>query len=580
MKMNNKKLKKTAISNLVLSYLLSASFLLMLFFSKNEAHSVVITQSISEQNETAAEQRTIQQTKLINPSEEVFYQDKLVTVHQNTKNEIIKDNESKGFVYKNINEQTIYGGRAALNETGIYNRNISGNSNNRFDLGVNDKLSLDLGEVVSYGSDVDASYSIDKDEAYSFERASRRLKDLNKAASSVRGLSTKNKDKALDFSSLSVIKEGEDIELGDPKRAFSKNKKGYSAEKGGELYAYNFPSKGIGAGVGSAGIGAGGGAGAGLGAGIGEGVLNGEVVPTLGGVGTSSIIPKNLQLSPENDLDSDGLAAESGGVGGLTGGAGAGAAAGLTQGYVLKTPAIGVGAGAGSGGGYANKMDFKHLPKDGNLFIMMHVDGSGSILKTRKQLEIMKNTLLKKALLPYYNNDESLYSKRVIIVDGEGERTLKFFSKAAEKDNVLAFVFQDEAQPDYHLPNFNKKPEEAYEQDLNTLKSGLLNHKGLFRGVMFQVGEEVFSKSFKEFVENAWQGQGYLSQSNLKKYYWQENRSEIQNKTGIVFSDEYHAKDNGTPEYYLDLIFNASKKVGINLDRYKGGLTDGNYIKQ
>ena len=51
---------------------------------------------------------------------------------------------------------------------------------------------------------------------------------------------------------------------------------------------------------------------------------------------------------------------------------------------------------------------------------MMHVDGSGSILSTRKALEEMKDTLLKNALLPYYKNDESLYNNRVLVVDGEG----------------------------------------------------------------------------------------------------------------------------------------------------------------
>ena len=82
----------------------------------------------------------------------------------------------------------------------------------------------------------------------------------------------------------------------------------------------------------------------------------------------------------------------------------------------------------------------------------------------------MKDSLLKEALLPYYNNDEQLYNRRVTIVDGNGERTLQFFSDAAKKDNVLAIVFQDEAQPDYHMPNFNKSPEDHYLKDLNQLK--------------------------------------------------------------------------------------------------------------
>ena len=39
-------------------------------------------------------------------------------------------------------------------------------------------------------------------------------------------------------------------------------------------------------------------------------------------------------------------------------------------------------------------------------------------------------------------NDEDLYNRRVLVVDGEGERTLKFFTDAAKKENVLALVFR------------------------------------------------------------------------------------------------------------------------------------------
>ena len=101
---------------------------------------------------------------------------------------------------------------------------------------------------------------------------------------------------------------------------------------------------------------------------------------------------------------------------------------------------------------------------------------------------------------------------------------------------------------------------------------------GLYRGVMFQVDRgKTFARSFKEFVECAWQGTGYLKNSNLRKYYWQENKHHIKEKSGIVFSDEYHANDEGDPQYYLDLIFKASRKVGVNLQAKGAGLTDGHY---
>jgi len=468
--------------------------------------------------------------------------------------------------------------------------------------------------------------------------------------------------------------------------------------KGSEIYAYNFPSQGVGAGVGNPAVGAAAGF-AGLGAGIGQAVLDGQAVPALGGIGTyapaapskpagpdtdsdgipdamepsfktspssndtdkdgvadadeikgmsnpldptskpgtpapgadsdSDGVPESLEalygLDPENsDSDGDGfsdgeeLAAMTnpknpesnpgeaggpalavapgvaGGVAGLVSGAGAGSAAGLVSGRVshplglgVEEPGPGI-AGIGGIGGVGGRgghddhddWDFDHLPKDGNLYIMMHVDGSGSILNTRKSLEVMKDTLLKEALLPYYKNDEGLYNKRVSVVDGEGERTLKFFAQAAKKENVLALVFQDEAQPDYHLPNFNKKPEDNYMDDLKKLRGNLNGYGGLYRGIMFQVDRgKTFAKSFKEFVNNAWQGEGYLNGpgESLKPYYWRDNTNHIRNRNGIVFSDEYHVNSEGDPAYYMSLIMDASRKVGLDLGRYGGEQQDARH---
>jgi hypothetical protein len=405
--------------------------------------------------------------------------------------------------------------------------------------------------------------------------------------------------------------------------------------EGSQVYAYNFPSQGVGAGIGNAGVGAAAGF-AGIGAGIGEAVLNGKTVPTLGGIGSASPIPINMKATPENDKDKDGLPAsveaqlgtnpnnsdtdgdgikdgdevasysnpldststpfdpgslplpQIGGVGGLMSGAGAGVAAGLVTGAVKEQLGLGIGCkehGAGCDGlhehggvGGEKHYNFEHLPKDGALHIMMHVDGSGSILSTRKNLDIMKDTLLKDALLPYYNNDEKLYNRRVSIVSSSDERSLQFYTLAAEKDNVLAVAFQDEACPVYHLPTFNKNPEHQYLRDLGKLKASLNGYGGLYRGVIFQVDRgRTFSKSFKEFVECSWQGIGYLKNDNLKKYYWEENKHHIKNKDGVVFSDEYHAQSEGDPQYYLDLIFKASKRVGLDLDIYGAGLIDGKY---
>ena len=91
---------------------------------------------------------------------------------------------------------------------------------------------------------------------------------------------------------------------------------------------------------------------------------------------------------------------------------------------------------------------------------------------------------------------------------------------------------------------------------------------------------KTFAISFNEFVGSAFRGEGYLEDSNLKKYYRDNNNHHIKNKDGVVFSDEYHAKDSGDPQYYMDLIFGAAKRVGIDLNIYRGGLTDGIIVKE
>ena len=77
---------------------------------------------------------------------------------------------------------------------------------------------------------------------------------------------------------------------------------------------------------------------------------------------------------------------------------------------------------------------------------------------------------------------------------------------------------------------FNKKPEDHYLDDLNKLKSSLNGYGGVYRGVMFQVDRgKTFAKSFKEFVGNAFKGEGYLKSDNLKKYYRENNNNYIKN---------------------------------------------------
>ncbi len=588
--MSSNKNKKTSLINLIFSYVSTLLFFILIALNiqdKTTKPEVVIT----ELNETITIQELKSEDKIVAIEDEVnrvTYVDGVVpnrTITQEVDSgpvytAVVRDDVGTfdSFTYKDRLDGVIVD-RDGISE----NYSVESHTNHEFkniktNIGERNAGPMSRHGIHSHNNGARLNNNSDirnniKDNEVDFSLLDRRLSEFEineKHTTDNNSFSVDKKSDETDdsFKNLVPVSRGDDAELGDITNLNSKDDS-YGVGKGGELYAYNFPSKGVGAGVGSSAIGAGAGGGAGLSAGIGEGLLNGESVPTLGGIGDGA---KTAYGEP----------AEAAGVGGLLGGAGAGGAAGLSQGYITEKLGLGVGVGSGAdnGGGSGRGYNYKHLPKDGALHIMMHVDGSGSILKTRKQLEIMKNTLLKTALLPYYNNDENLYNRRVTIVDGSGERTLKFFTEAAKKDNVLAVVFQDEAQPAYHLPNFNKKPEDHYLNDLGNLKASLNSHDGIYRGVMFQVDRgKTFAKSFKEFVSNSFRGEGYLNSANLKKYHKDNNLNNIKNKNGIVFNDEYHAKDSGDPKYYLDLIFNASKKVGLDLDIYGAGLTDGKYTK-
>lgn len=571
MKTKKDKLKSTALLNLIAGYILTTAFIILMTLNIQSDEEPVVSLDFVEENNTVIEEEPVVFVP-VPTLPQVDYVDRLNGVildgDDRTYTAVVRDDviydintpDVKDVYNRDINRHT---------DRGIVDYDIDYERSNRVDGGFVGRRDrdhhvdrirddIDIGLLDSRLADLDI---VDDNAVIDVDRVIREDQ-----------IGLEDRDKSIDFGGLTVARDNDDGELGDVDDIgmdFDGEGKEYGVGKGGQLYAYNYPSQGVGAGVGSSAVGAGSGAGAGLGAGIGQGLLNGEAVPTLGGIGT---------YSPPGEGSESGLGAGSG-VGGLVGGAGAGGAAGLYTGQA--TDMLGIGPGTGTGGGGRGGYNYDHLPKDGALHIMMHVDGSGSILNTRKQLDLMKDTILKTSLLPYYNNDEDLYNRRVTIVSSSGERTLKFFTEAAKKENVLAIAFQDEAQPAYHLPNFNKKPEDRYIDDIGKLKASLNGYSGVYRGVMFQVDRgKTFAKSFKEFVGNAFRGEGYLESNNLKKYYRDNNTHHIRNKDGVVFSDEYHAKDAGDPQYYLDLIFNASKKVGLDLDIYGAGLKDGRYNKE
>lgn len=538
--------KHISLISLVLGYILSICFIILITLNipKKDNHVIAYTENTDKDLNTTVTHKEVIHTRYIdtNPVNYVDHLDGIVLNETTTRHTAV------------VHDDIISGVDVGqLHTSNNYNHGISthrSNHNNRHHVGneLNDNHHVRTAPVVDH---VKIPHTVSTE----VDLLDKRLRDLDREQYSL-----EEDTGGIDLSKLTVVDSDDEAELGDVDFDIDFNSDGTGT--GGQLYAYGLPSQGVGAGIGSSTVGAGSGASAGISAGVGEGTSSGSTVPTLGGVGTYIASDKST----------------GGGVGGLVGGAGAGGAAGLYVGDVSSQ--LGTGSGIG-GTGKTRDYNFEHLPKNGALHIMIHVDGSGSLLSTRGKLDEMKETLLKKALLPYYNDDVSLYNKRVTIVDSSGERSLQFFNQAAKKDNVLAIAFQDEAAPDYHLPNFNKVPQSAYSSDLGKLKTSLNSYKGLYRGIMFQVDRgRTFSTSFKEMMECAFNGEGYLHKENLKRYHRDDNQALIKTKRGVVFSDEYHARSEDSPEYYLELIFTAAKKIGLDLNSHSSGLSDGRHYNK
>jgi hypothetical protein len=202
------------------------------------------------------------------------------------------------------------------------------------------------------------------------------------------------------------------------------------------------------------------------------------------------------------------------------------------------------------------------IENDTNVFI--YFDNSGSMDATLAPLQTMRDTLLKDALLPYYDNNEATYNSRVQVYQNGGERTLQMLDilgQTPTTGKVIALVFQDEAEPIYHAAqnwSINDARESAFDTDLSVLRGRLnsypANH---YRGVLFHV------KSFD--FEALRQVDYYKALFKAVKYgsgqYSGVNGLSDRNE----FNYKFDVKNGDTPEYYRDLVVNALEELGFTI---------------
>ena len=189
-----------------------------------------------------------------------------------------------------------------------------------------------------------------------------------------------------------------------------------------------------------------------------------------------------------------------------------------------------------------------------NTKINIYFDSSGSMDSTIAPLTIMRDTLLKDALLPLYGDDEAAYDANVQVISQADERTLDMINinGTTPTGNVISLIFQDEANPVYHAIGYADTDAltAQYVTDLGVLRGRLAGFTANYlRAVIFQVDANGGVLDFQNWVKDVELGTaGTIGLSD---------RSEVIYK--------YNIADGGTASYYLTQIQLALTELGYEL---------------
>jgi hypothetical protein len=203
-----------------------------------------------------------------------------------------------------------------------------------------------------------------------------------------------------------------------------------------------------------------------------------------------------------------------------------------------------------------------------NTQINIWFDNSVSMENTYAPLSSMVNNNLKSCLLPYYNNNSTLYNERVKILDfssipDSDERYIKHLTQVSSNPSVtktINLVFIDESSAygaDFGYPT-SIAPFTA--TDVANLRSTLQNvPPNSLLGVVFRVDTldengDTYYTGFRPFLQAMHEAPGtapYLGNSGLS------DKSEIRACLDVIAED--------TPQYYLTTITAAINTLGFNI---------------
>lgn len=209
-----------------------------------------------------------------------------------------------------------------------------------------------------------------------------------------------------------------------------------------------------------------------------------------------------------------------------------------------------------------------------NTQVNIWFDNSGSMDTTLDPLIVMRDTVLKTALLPYFNNDEELYYNRVQVkffgdydvptgepFQSPSERTLLMVSAPRTADSitkVINLVFQDESSP-YAAEGLTFDTTQStaiYDYDIARTRNFFANADYDVESAVFQVNSGPgFYPAFGDFLRAVQQGTNHYAGTN--------GLSDISNVDYV-----YNIEAASSPEYYAQLITRQLEIMGVlNLDQ-------------
>lgn len=220
---------------------------------------------------------------------------------------------------------------------------------------------------------------------------------------------------------------------------------------------------------------------------------------------------------------------------------------------------------------------------DATTEINIWFDDSGSMDDTLTPLEVMRDTVLKPCLLPFYNNDETLYLSKVRILnmslaDEDGYNDESFIKCIGKKRNydrpvdttvglVINLAFGDESN-DYGYGSDEVFDESSrtgyYDNNINITKANLLtaaSENYNIRGTMFRIATVYEGTTierfpgFSDLVEATFVSRGvYAPPFNLADEF-----------AASIFNYEKTVTAESTPVYYRDKIVSALQNLGISI---------------